>query len=231
MSRQIMASVARGDSPCCEFRVCADQPIRDRGLADYVVPLQGSLLVRDGEGKVEDTVGRLRAHLVLADRAQNEGAPLAGIFNRHGHELSQLSRALYDRRTAEFKPCVQAVFQNEICRPNLLFVEQIEVLAEYRRQRLGLVAVGRMIDLFSGGCGLVALKNEPLRPTASEDPDESRWLDRMRYNLFDSDKPLARIRLTHHWARLGFLPLSGTPYVALAPELRRPTLEEVLQDA
>jgi hypothetical protein len=107
--------------------------------------------------------------------------------------------------------------------PNLLILDRLSILPEYRRHSFGLEALRALILRFRVGAGLIAMKPFPLQfEEPDEDSDHELMEERgnLKLEAFPTDKLIATRKLCKHYAKLGFKKVPTTDYMILGPRTR-----------
>jgi hypothetical protein len=87
----------------------------------------------------------------------------------------------------------------------------------------------RLIQRFSAGAGVVAIKPFPLQFEQSiPAEDESGWHAEMQLSSFRETERDSIRKLQNHYSRLGFVEMKGTPHMFLSTARRLPHVERLL---
>ena len=87
----------------------------------------------------------------------------------------------------------------------------------------------RLIQRFSVGAGVVAIKPFPLQFESSIPAEgEEGWHEKMQLSSFRESEQDAVQKLKDHYGKLGFIEMSGTPHMFLSTARRLPPLENLL---
>jgi hypothetical protein len=98
---------------------------------------------------------------------------------------------------------------------------------KWRGLRIGLMATQKLVDMLSGGCGLVVSDILPLRHEAHERLGvPASWIPK---HDTKEERKIARRKLRRHFRRLGFERIGRTPYYGLSTAKRKPSAEDVLK--
>ncbi len=109
---------------------------------------------------------------------------------------------------------------------DLLVLDYVVLSPMWRKLKLGLLAVRKMVDLIGGGCGLAVSLIAPLRRDAAKLLGIPKgWLPRHQSK---GERRAAAVRLRGHFRRMGFSRLGRTPYYALPMNQVVPTAAELL---
>jgi len=136
------------------------------------------------------------------------GQPAVDVFDAHSGELSECWAALFDPKTAHFKQAVQDNY--EPFRRDLLLLDLIEVLPAHRRRFLGLRIASTLIDVFGGGCGLVACKPFPLQLREGIE-SEAGFSAKMKFGEMEQNATVELRRIRKYWSKLGLTRVGRTP--------------------
>src|SRR5205085_12479330 len=108
---------------------------------------------------------------------------------------------------------------------DLLILDRLEILPEYRGRRLGLACLYRCIQQFWHGAGLVVLKPFPLQ--FENNGHKSEWRESLELGKFGKYLKSSRSKLEKYYATLGFEKLPRTEIMAMCPTLIQPKLKEL----
>lgn len=165
----------------------------------------------------QEDAGKFSVFIVDVESAVNDRESIFEIFDWSSRTIDYFD--LYENGL-EFKPKVLKAMGGETrWAPNILILDRLELLPQYRRRENGLRTLRWMQHQFGAGCGIVAMKPFPLQfeggppEEKSEDPD----FIRLRLDEYDSNYERALRKLRSHYARLGFGQVPGTPYMVADP--------------
>ncbi len=120
--------------------------------SDFVSEYTGIIsCTNDDTGEVTK-VGKVAALRVHAGLAQNAGESLFDVCDSHSGELHFLHTMLYENDGHHFRENLMARF--DAYEPDLLVLDYVVLSPKWRKLKLGLLAVRKMVDMIGGGCGL-----------------------------------------------------------------------------
>lgn len=92
---------------------------------------------------------------------------------------------------------------------DLLCIDQVKILPEYRGRGIGLSVVWHLTEAFGRGCGAVVIKPHPLNGECAphNDPYQLRPFPEMS----DEEMAAGAARLAAYWGKLGFEPVPAYP--------------------
>src|SRR5260370_10975781 len=124
--------------------------------------------------------------------------------------------ALFDHETDDWNQCVHDLYRDQIMGLDVLFIESIQLNANYRGKGIGAQVVRETIATFGTHCGLITCKPFPLQYSNWEDEEHIE----MRQQPGIEEKRLADFaRLASFWTDLGFVRLDDSDFYTYAPEL------------
>lgn len=171
----------------------------------------------------EEIVGDVTGYIIQADRLIDANESLYEACDSMDQTVANYFAVFYNRHTGHFKKSIVKRFDCDLGR-SLLIIDRMEIDPRHRGRDVGLAVVRRAIDLFSPGCGLVALQPFPMQFGARS--DDGAWKDRMVTERFGQDKESSFQMLRQYWSRLGFRRFGKTEYYALNPNWRQPGLRQ-----
>ncbi len=200
--------------PQIRFTIHADC---DSQEPSRIVPaLRGEILDFEGESDDEVRIGQIDAVLISRSRALDERASLFEAMDSIKSSVFECYEALFDPETDDWNHYVQDIYKDEITGLDVLFIQSIELDANYRGKGIGAQVVRETIATFGSHCGLTACEPFPLQ--------YSNWQDdghvEMRQRPGFEEKRLADFaRVAKFWTDLGFSRLDDSGFYTYAPEL------------
>lgn len=185
-----------------EFVIRAE--LNDSVETDFVHSILGRITAEPESGGKEDA-GHIGASLVQFGEALDHGVSAERIGDGISGDISEYWEHLFDMETGYPKEEIRNEF--EVVDLDLLIIDYISIYPEFRGLGIAESAIGRTIDIFGTGCGLVACKPWPLQFTPSIADDQEALKRLALPNLSESE---AIRKLRSYWSRLGFWPLFDT---------------------
>ena len=205
-----------------KFLLVADDP------GDYIHPTCGRIAKMDDD-ESDKLVGKFRLYYVDIAAAINTGIDVFDIFDAHSGSTSEYYDSLFDPDTMGFSENLQQLFNYEIFEQNVLIIDRLELLPGYRGKNLGLTIMRRLIQRFSAGAGVVAIKPFPLQFEHSiPDENKSSWHSEMQLSSFRETEGDSLQKLQTHYRKLGFVEMKATPHMFLSTTRRLPPIERLL---
>ncbi|UQA60643.1 hypothetical protein [Polyangium aurulentum] len=195
------------------------------GEADqYIVHYWGQILDSAdpedaGAESAEVIVGRVDASRVHMGLVTEHGESVVEVFDAHSDDIVEFCEALFDVDTEELKDDIS----EQTSGADLLLIESIEILPQYRGKGLGLKVLRRLMEFLGGGCALAAIKARPVRYT---DPADADWSRRMQPDLLEASPDAVPQRLREYFSRLGFERVGDTDIMAFDLAYEIPALPE-----
>jgi len=187
----------------CAYKT--DMPGDCDGEGDfYLAEYDGELFVslEDDLDDEEYPAGQARLFILNADAAENDGESLFDILDLRGETAALIP--LIGQEAGNFSPALCKMLGEEMafCR-NMLILDRLEILPQFRGQQLGLRFIRAAIARFGMGCRIVVIKPFPLQ---FEGKLDDRNKDEYRK---------ATDKLRKYYARAGIKPLRGTDLMIL----------------
>ena len=182
-----------------------------------IVPaVQGEIFEFEGESENEVSIGQIDAYLVLRGRALNEHESLFEAMDSIDSSVFECYEALFDPETDDWSQSVQDLYKDQIFGLDVLFIQSIQLDANYRGKGIGAQVVRETIAIFGSHCGLIACKPFPLQYSNWEDEEHTE----LRKQPGFEEKRLADFaRVARLWTDLGFVRLDKSDFYTYAPEL------------
>jgi len=196
---------------------------------DYIYPICGRITEMDDD-ESDILVGKFRLYYVDIASAINTGfIDVFDIFDAHSNSTADYYDSLFDPETAGFSENLQQLFNYEIFEQSVLIIDRLELLPGYRGKNLGLIIMRRLIQRFSAGAGVVAIKPFPLQFEQSIPAEnKSGWQAEMQLSTFRETERDSIRKLRSHYGKLGFVEMKGTPHMFLSTTRQLPPIERLL---
>ena len=197
---------------------------------DYIYPICGRIAKIDDDDDDNIMVGKFRLYYVDIDSAIDTGyIDVFDIFDAHSDSTVDYYDSLFDPDTIGFRENLQQLSNHEIFKQSVLIIDRLELLPGYRGKNLGLIIMRRLIQRFSAGAGVVAIKPFPLQfEQSTPDENKSSWHVKMQLSSFRETKRDSIRKLRSHYGKLGFVEMKGTPHMFLSTTRRLPPIEKLL---
>ncbi len=205
-----------------EFFLTTDDPL------DYIYPIGGRILKIDDENEV--LVGKFRLLYTDVASAVNEGfTDVFEILDAHSGTAADYYGSTFASSGMDFSEDLRQLLDDDLFESNLLIFDRLELLPDYRGQNLGVAIMRRLIQRFSAGVGVVAIKPFPLQFESSiPAEDEDGWHKEMQLSSFQDPERDAVRKLKNHYSKLGFVEMKGTPHMFLSTARRLLPIEKLL---
>jgi GNAT superfamily N-acetyltransferase len=118
------------------------------------------------------------------------------------------------------------LFRGELWLGNVLILDRLEILPAFRRHKLGLLVLRRLMERFGAGAAVVAMKPFPLQCEDRIRPDDD-WRSSLRLGDFEKEFKRATSKLRRYYAKLGFKAMKGTPFMFRDPQRALPSPEKL----
>ena len=192
--------------------------------SEFVSEYTGFITCTDDKTGEVSKVGKIAALRVHAALADNAGESLFDVCDSHSGELHFLHTMLYEHDCYHFRDELMVRF--DTAEPDLLVLDYVVLAPKWRKLKLGLLAVRKLVDLIGGGCGLAVSLIAPLRHDAAKLLRlPGAWLPCAANR---EERREAAVKLRRYYRRMGFQRLGRTPYYALPLNQMTPTAVEIL---
>jgi hypothetical protein len=158
-----------------------------------------------------------------------EGDPVIGkahvaVLNLEGADKAGVARfdvldteawlahymALFSDYAGEFsKPVMKLLGEDVVFSNNILILDRLEILPDYRGEELGLRFIKAAVRRYGIGCRLVAIKPYPLQHE-STDRERDEWREQMALNALSKDQHASTAKLKRYYERAKFKAVRGT---------------------
>jgi hypothetical protein len=173
-------------------------------------------------------VGRFEASYVNYDLALDEKIPLYDVMDAESADMESIYAALFDPGTHDFREDVEKLL-GDVFPSNVLVVDEVEILPEYRGVGLGLATLWHLIRHRGAGCGVVVTYAYPPQFNESfiRDMRRNEWWRMMFYESICSDEKIAVNKLIKYCGKLGFEKISENNLMALSTSMVHPIPKEI----
>ena len=196
----------------------------ERYLNEYRIEIYGNGFDKDGNEIKPILIGKAKVTLVLLSLAINNGFSYYQIFDT-SEELLELGNAIFDLEREQYNEVVDR-FNFEPFNSNLLYIDRIEILPEYRLAGWGKKVIKEILCRFSGCYGLMILKSFPLQLKVDRDTTDD-WNVQMEFENLEQDAKVATTKLNSFYKSLGFKKLLNDNYFFYNPELKNSKLDKI----
>ena len=199
-----------------------------RFINEYEIDIWGHGENDDGIEKSQ-LIGKGKISLFLVGLAQNEDFSLYQLFDSSQNGLD-LGNLIFDWETEDMNEDFEDII-SEALNYNILYIDRIELLPQFRGLGLGKKIMKDIIFRFDNSCGLIALKAFPLQLEGSSvlGRDE-KWSKKMKYDDLIQDEKIAKKQLYKFYKSLGFTQYFKTEYFYINPALTNKKLDKVNLD-
>ena len=190
----------------------------DGDPSDFVTRIVGRLKFynEDSEG-YGIPAGRLIAHRIEIGRARNQQRTIWDIFDSVDSELSDYWETLFE--DDEIRPEIEELLDPSFNGNDLLIIDRVEVLSDFRGHNLGLMMTQRAIECLSSGCQYVAIRPFPLQYSPRANKEK---LEKMGYGTFVKTESAAFDKLRKYWGMIGFMRIGDSNVFLLNPSKNLP---------
>jgi GNAT superfamily N-acetyltransferase len=185
-------------------------------------------MVPEGKRERRTVAGRFDAAYINVDKCVVDGVKLYGVMHAYSAETAEIYESLFNPHSDELQKNVKDLLGGVTFR-NILVINRVEILPEYRGMGLGLATMWNLIRRHSAGCGIVVLKAFPFqfRAGRSNDLEESDWNKKMGYDPYIHTMEFAHEKLLFHVMKLGFERIGDTGVLALSTSTQIPIPQEI----
>lgn len=183
---------------------------------DFIQTIQGRIFVQYDQDDSEQMAGSINASLLQFSDALEHGVTADQIGDSISGDIAEYWELLFDPETGRWKDELQNEF--EIIQIDLLIIDCIELQPRLRGHGVGMLAIERVIEVFGGGCGVVACKPWPLQftPAFAANPQK---LEQLRPPLTDLETSVRHLRT--YWSKVGFWPVGSSGIYAMSTSQRK----------
>jgi len=172
----------------------------------------------DGDGK-EKAIGAFRLTYIDSYSALDRGISLCEVCDSDGDAYEFYEGAI-NFKNDEFNSKTKKVLGDEIGDyGNVLIIDRIGICPEYRGRHLGLAVLRNLIQRFSLGANVVAIKPSPFEFTS-----EHIKQNQIDWHNCDNENSVEAKSLSKYYQKLGFKKIPKSAYLVLSTALKLPEI-------
>jgi|688.fasta_scaffold324748_2 hypothetical protein len=201
-----------------EFAAGYDEPDR------FVYTYSGDIFnTDDNDARIK--IGKFTAHYVDVVEAINEGESIFDVLDCHSSSTSEYLEPIFGNNLPEFSDDVEEINDGYADGLNLLILDRIEIIPEFRGRSIGLKVLRHLMVRFSKGAGIIALKAFPLQYENEKiNQDDRDWQKLMSFDRFLNDECASKEKLKDYYGALGFISLPDSDFMVFPTGLDIPIL-------
>jgi GNAT superfamily N-acetyltransferase len=210
-----------------------ESALGDLGETRFCQNIHGKLLANlSYDGTNESLVGKLFGRKLLLDDALNADFDFYGIFDNYSSTFD-IGEVIFDFESGDYKKILLEHYENTVSHLNLLILERIEILPDFRKNEIGKKFLKDFYNNFHQGCDLVVLKVFPIQLEFDSPLGRDEfWHKKMEYNNLEKDEELAKYKLLNFYTKMGFefIPELSDDLVFICPPLKNEKLDAINMD-
>jgi hypothetical protein len=179
-------------------------------IEDFATSIEGSIFDDD-----DVLAGKLRLFYLDLGAILETNISVFNLFDIRS-ETAPFYSALIDTETGDFRSDLERTLGEHILGLNLLIIDRIEILPEFRGKKLGLECLRLCLQQYARDCGVVALKCFPLQFECAE-MGEPAWCRRMELDKLSRDHKRSSAKLKKYYGSLGFKVLPESDIMVAFP--------------
>jgi hypothetical protein len=170
-------------------------------IEDFATCIEGTITCLHKKRDDETEAGKLRLFYLDMAATLETNISIFDLFDIRA-ETEPFYSALLDFETENFKPDLEQILGEYILDLNLLIIDRLEILPEFRGNNIGLECLRRCLQQYARGCGVVALKCFPLQ---FEGPGlgDPGWRRKMQLGKLSKDEKRSLAKLKKYYDSLG----------------------------
>lgn len=195
--------------------------------SDFVYETDGQITVRS-VGMSREVAGRFQVAYLDVEQAANESISAYDVFDSHQYTCDFYD-AIFASGDGEANPRLLKLLKNDdYYVANVLIINRVELLAQFRGYAIGILAMRALIQRFSAGAAVVAIKPFPLQFESYKPEERDTWQAQLSLEEFSSNEHTATVRLRKHYSRLGFRKLPRTPFMFFSTAHSLPSVDDLV---
>ena len=179
----------------------------------YLGPLESQRYINEYKVKIynideevtpikKELIGKANLSLILLSLVMNDEMDFYEVFD-HSQFLFEIGQTIFDFDREEFKESLLEEIESGSA--NLLVIDRLELLPQWRHKGIGKKIIKDMILRFSGCCDLIVLKAFPLqKEAANSDTNISEWRKKMQMDILPGDEEFSFLKVYSYYQKIGF---------------------------
>lgn len=190
-----------------------------------IYPSHGDIFsIDDDDGRTR--VGRFCVQYVDVGRAMNEYEPIFDVLDCYSSSTVEYYEPIFGSNAPNFSDAVEDISEGAIDGCNLLILDRLEILPQFRGRHLGLRVLRHIMVRFAPGAGIIALKAFPLQLEHEPlDEDEIAWRKLLAFDSFTQDPKLSKAKLQCYYEKVGFKTLPKSSFMIFATGWEIPSMD------
>jgi hypothetical protein len=149
--------------------------------------------------------GRFRIYYANFEDALNRDVSPRDVLDTYAHTF-EFADAVLDEDGMPFSHPMERLLGYDIFSTNLLILDRLEILPQFRGFGVGLVVLVKLMARYGPGAGVVAMKPFPLQFEAKHEAP-SAWDRRLQLGSLAASQAVSTRKLRKYYKRLGFIPI------------------------
>ncbi len=207
-----------------------ESALGDLGETRFCQNIHGKLLTYTSDDCTNATlVGKLFGRKLLLDDAMNADFDFYRIFDNYSSTF-EIGEVIFDFDSGDYSEILLENYENIISHLNLIILERIEILPDFRKNEIGKKFLKDFYNNFHQGCDLIVLKVFPIQLEFDSPLGRDEfWHKKMEYNDLEKDEELAKYKLLNFYTKMGFefIPELSEDLVFLCPALKNEKFESI----
>jgi hypothetical protein len=176
-------------------------------IEDFATCIEGTITCSEERSDDDTLVGKVRLFYLDLGAILETNISGFDLFDVRS-ETAPFYSALIDPETGDFRSDLESTLGEYILDLNVLIVDRLEILPEFRGKNIGLECLRLCLQQYARGCGVVALKCFPLQFERAE-LSEPAWRSKMQLGKLSRDRKRSLAKLKEYYGSLGFKVLPG----------------------
>lgn len=191
----------------------------------FIYTYEGDIFTSDGD--CDDVkIGQFIAHYVDIAEAMDQGESIFDVFDCHSSSTAEYLEPIFGDNEPYFSDDVECITNGNADGFNLLILDRVEIIPEFRGLSIGLKVLRQMMITFSKGAGIITLKAFPLQFENEKTHERNRaWRTVLSLENFVNDKDLSTQKLKNYYGKLGFISLPESDFMVFPTGIDIPLVD------
>lgn len=160
----------------------------------------------DETGEVIENIGSLRFVIIYMDRVFESPHSFYDVLDAHSEYLARHIFKVVNCDNGDLDDKILSHYNYDIMGSNICFIENMQILPQYRCFQIGAKAIKDLLFHYASGCALFMLQPYPLQFETAESVQENHLLE---LEKFGKDENKALVKLKTYYQNIGFEEVKG----------------------
>lgn len=189
----------------------------------FIRPIEGRILSINLDNGGRRLVGKFEVYYLDLELAWQHNMSTYEVFDAMPSTV-KFYDGLFDFDDEQsFNPNLVDLFGHESTSCNVLIMNRLEILPEFRGKASGLLVIKTLLQRLGIGAAFACMHVVPLQSTTMPERAKSEWYRSLMLERFDPNLDIATTKLVRYFEKLGFRSLDHSPFMFYSLEVPLPS--------